>query len=66
MWKAKHAECQKAVDNVKADLMAEIKELREKNDRLRTAVALLNSMILSGESHSDTSRAVMRAALDCE
>jgi hypothetical protein len=31
---------------------------------LQEAVALLNSMVLSGESHSDASRAAVRAALD--
>lgn len=35
------------------------------NDKMRqlgTAVAMLNSMVLSGESHSETSRQVVRAA----
>lgn len=32
--------------------------------RARTAVALLNSMVLSGESHSETSRAAVRRAMD--
>lgn len=31
--------------------------------RLRAAVALLNSMVLSGEDHSETSRIVVREAL---
>lgn len=31
--------------------------------RLQTAVAMLNSMVLSGEDHSDTSRAAVRSAL---
>jgi hypothetical protein len=32
--------------------------------RIQTAVAMLNSMVLSGEDHSDTSRAVVREALN--
>jgi hypothetical protein len=38
--------------------------LIESNDRLRNVVALLNSMVLSGESHSETSQRMMREALD--
>ena len=37
--------------------------LRASNERLREAVALLNSMVLSGESHSDYSRQLVRDAL---
>lgn len=37
--------------------------LRASNERLREAVALLNSMVLSGEDHSDSSRQRMRDAL---
>jgi hypothetical protein len=37
--------------------------VEEKIARLSSAVALLNSMVLSGESHSDVSRQVVRDAL---
>lgn len=37
--------------------------LRASNERLREAVALLNSMVLSGESHSEHSRQVVRGAV---
>lgn len=37
--------------------------LRASNERLREVVALFNSMILSGEDHSERSRQVMRDAL---
>lgn len=36
---------------------------RQRADRLFEAVGLLNSMVLSGEQHSDESRAVVRAVL---
>lgn len=34
-WQAEHAGCQAAVDNVAADLKAEIERLNEENARLR-------------------------------
>jgi hypothetical protein len=37
--------------------------LRASNERLREVVALLNSMVLSGEDHSDDSQRLMRNAL---
>lgn len=39
------------------------KRLQAENQRLRNAVALLNSMILSNEGHTETSRAVVREAV---
>lgn len=33
------------------------------NERLREALALINSMILSGEKHSATSKAIVKQAL---
>ena len=45
------------------DAVAQIVGLQSENNRLRNAVALLNSMILSGEDHSEISRAVVRDAL---
>lgn len=42
---------------------AEIKRRGLKIEQLSKAVALLNSMVLSGESHSETSRQVVREAL---
>lgn len=40
-----------------------IEKLEAKNKKLREAVALLNSMILSGEYHSDKSREIVEQAL---
>ncbi len=37
---------------------------QERLAKLATACALLNSMVLSGESHSDESRAIVRAAFE--
>jgi hypothetical protein len=37
---------------------------QEQRDKARTAVGLLNSMVLSGESHSEISRAAVRAATE--
>lgn len=62
-WRAEHAACQQAVNGVRDDLTAEIERLKAQNAKVRTAVSLLNSMVLSDEDHSETSRAVVRDAL---
>jgi len=49
-----------------AEYDGELGRLRTENERLRKAVALLNSMVLSGEQHSATSKTVVRAALDAD
>jgi hypothetical protein len=38
-WKAKHRECQAAVDDVKAHHLAKIEELEAENAALRSALA---------------------------
>jgi len=43
-----------------------IKNLEAENKRLKEAVGLLNSMVLSGERHSATSREVVERALKGE
>jgi len=50
--------------NVITELLDENERLWLQNDRFRSVVALLNSMVLSGESHSEESRGMMREALD--
>ncbi len=40
-----------------------MQEQAEEIQRLKAAVSLLNSMVLSGEQHSDRSRAVVKKAL---
>lgn len=61
-------------DACTSDVLALVNEVRrlrsvmarsaEQAARLYQAAALLNSMVLSGESHSDVSRAAVRAAMD--
>lgn len=41
----------------------QLKAVEQERDRLRKALALANSMILSGESHSATSKAEIEQAL---
>jgi len=47
-------------------LQAGLETANEKNKRLREATGLLNSMVLSGEIHTDTSRQVVEQALKGE
>ena len=46
-WKAKHRECQAAVDNVKAHHLAKIEELEAENADLRTRRTALEQKISS-------------------
>lgn len=45
------------------DPVSVARKLVVQNAKLTTAVSLLNSMVLSGEDHSDTSREVVQQAL---
>jgi len=53
----------KCGDDCFAKVWNERKQLMQRIPKLEKAVALLNSMILSGEDHSDTSRQVVKEAL---
>ncbi len=44
-------------------LKAEIAKLKEERDSLRYATGLLNSMVLGRESHTDTSRKIVKDAM---
>jgi uncharacterized protein YceH (UPF0502 family) len=44
-WKAKHAECQKAVDNVKAHYVARVEELETENAALTARLTALEEKI---------------------
>lgn len=51
-----------AADNLICILQGRIEELEAENARLRKAAALLNSMVQSGESHSEQSLRVVDEA----
>jgi uncharacterized protein YceH (UPF0502 family) len=44
-WKAKHKECQKAVDDVKAHYQTEVAKLETENAELRARLAALEAKI---------------------
>lgn len=45
-WQAQHKGCQKAVDDLKADLMAEIERLQGERDRLVRALYMVGNVDL--------------------
>ena len=45
------------------ELQAKNVTLKEERDSLRHATGMLNSMVLGGESHSDTSRQIVKDAM---
>lgn len=52
----------KELDSIKL-MKKQITHLKAKNKRLQITVAFLNSMILGGEKHSNTSRKMVEQAL---
>ena len=52
------------IDKLYLELSHFTKAMTEKEIKLRKAVGLLNSMVLSGESHSETSREIVKEALE--
>jgi hypothetical protein len=63
-WKAKHAECQKAVDNVKAHYVQRVEELETENGRMRRALLAISSSQFKGHDWPEVYDRLL--ALACE
>jgi hypothetical protein len=57
-------DAKRAVAMVKEDAIKEINSYCAENERLRTALALANSMLVSGERHTEESIHVIESALE--
>lgn len=63
-WRAQHVGCQKAVDDLKADLMVEIERLIAENGRMKRALQTITSSQFKGRDWPEVYDRLLDLAYD--